>query len=155
MRRVGVERTATVLTDLLDGFLAGDRTTRDRLLLTRHGGDRLARIEVLDHALAEQERGKDEREREEDARDGAHEVDPEVSERASPPAHETANQGNGDGRTSSGGDEVVERKPRHLAEVRHRHFTRVVLPVRVREEADRRVERKVGSDVTERVWVER
>ena len=47
-------------------------------------------------------------------------------------------EGDGDGCAARGRDEVVEGEPRHLAELRHRRLARVVLPVGVGEEADRR-----------------
>ena len=55
---VGVERAAAVLADLLDRLLARDRPTRDGLLLAGHRRHRLGGMEVLDDALAQQERAR-------------------------------------------------------------------------------------------------
>ena len=55
MRGVGVEEAAAVGSDLLDGFLRGDRSLRDRL---RRAFDRLddrVRMEILDDALRAEE----------------------------------------------------------------------------------------------------
>jgi hypothetical protein len=48
----------------------------------------------------------------------------------------------------------VECESRHLREVAHRDFARVVLPVSVCGEADGRVERQIGRDGVEPLWIE-
>ena len=84
VRRVGVVGAAAVLAELLDRLLAGDRTAGDRLRgdlrrLVDGRRDGVA-VEVLHDALAHEHDAEDERDRQQDAHDGAGEVDPEVAE---------------------------------------------------------------------------
>ena len=53
---------------------------------------------------------------------------------------QAADQGDGDRDADRGGDEVLDGEAGHLGEMAHRGLARVVLPVRVGEEAHRRVE---------------
>ena len=70
-------------------------------------------------------------------------------------AHEAACQGNGDGDAGRRGDEVADRQPGHLGQEGHRRLAGVVLPVRVRVEADRGVVREVRRNGTQAGLVER
>ena len=58
------------------------------------------------------------------------------------PAHERDRDGDADGR----GDEVLHGQAGQLGEMAHRRLAGVVLPVRVRDEADRRIEGERGRD---------
>ena len=152
---VGVERTAAVLADLLDRFLARDRTAGDRLGLTRDGRDRAIGVEVLDGALAHEHEGEHDRQREEEPEGGAREVDPEVADGARPAARDAADERDHDRGAGRGRHEVVHREPGHLRELAHRRLADVVLPVRVGEEAHRGVQRERGADVAEVVGIQR
>jgi len=55
-------------------------------------------------------------------------------------AGDTTKQGDGNGCTSTGGDEVLGGKPHHLAEVGEAGLTGIGLPVGIGHEADRSVE---------------
>ena len=68
---------------------------------------------------------------------------------------EAARQGRGDGRASRGGNEVLHRQSRHLAEVRHGAFTAVRLPVGVGHEAHGGVERQVLGHAGKALAVQR
>ncbi len=98
VRRVGVVGAAAVLADLLDRLLAGDGPAGDRLLAALDGGDRPGAVEVLDHALADQEQRADEGEGEQDPGAHAHQVDPEVADGVRPPADEAPDEGEDHGR---------------------------------------------------------
>ena len=60
---------------------------------------------------------------------------------------ESADHGNRNRHPGRGRDEILNRQCRHLHEVAQRGFSAVGLPVGVRQEADRGVERQVGSDI--------
>ena len=121
---VRVVRTAAVLADLLDRLLARDRAAGDRLRLAGDRRDGLRGVEVLDDALAHEHEREDERERQQDPRRRADEVDPEVAERVRAPAHEAADQRDRDRGAGGRRHEVVHREAGHLGEVRHRRLAR-------------------------------
>ena len=74
--------------------------------------------------------------------DAAHQIDPEVAERSGAASREPANEGDGDRDADRGGDEVLHRETSELHRVAQSQFGRVRLPVRVRHERDRGVERE-------------
>ena len=174
MRRVGVEEAAAVGAEHLDRFLRGDRAHRDRLLVGlvvlhhrvalgvldgvalgidlrrlvgRHLQRRhvLVRLEVLDHALA------DEDERDDDRRAAASTYSvmrvrstqklPMVAAvwRAKPRISAID-----DGDAGGGREEVLHGERRASASDSSSSLRRVALPVGVGDEADRGVERGVG-----------
>ena len=100
-------------------------------------------VEVLHDALAHEDEREHDRERERararSIRVRSTQKLPIVSarRRARPRTSATATA-----MPDGGRDEVLDREPRHLREVAHRRLARVVLPVRVRDEARRRVERE-------------
>jgi hypothetical protein len=69
-------------------------------------------------------------------------VDPEIAESRRPRAGEAAHEGHGDGEADGRGDEVLHGEPHELHRVADRHLGGVALPIRVRDEADRGVERE-------------
>ena len=85
-------------------------------------------------------RAADDRDRQQHVEQRPHEVLPEVAEAAAAARGDAADQRDGDADADGGGDEVLHRQPRHLAEVRHRRLAAVVLPVRVGDERRRGVE---------------
>ena len=140
--RVRVVVAAAVRPQLLDRDHRRHGAARDRLVraLERRRGD--VPVEGLRHSLPDQDHREDDRERQQDVDDRAVEVAPEVAEAdTSAAAGDAANDRCDDSQSDAGGDELLHRQPRHLAEVRHRRLAGVVLPVRVRDEARRRVER--------------
>ncbi len=99
-------------------------------------------VERLRHSLRDEDHREDDRERQEDVDDRAVEVAPEVPEPdPATTARDAANNGRDDREPDAGRDELLHGEPGHLAEVRHRRLARVVLPVRVRDEARCRVQR--------------
>ena len=141
---VRVVEAAAVRPELLDRDLRGDRAARDRLLraLERRGGRRA--VERLDDAPG------DEHDREHRSRAAAgcrratgrgrpRSSRASLVERRAKPRMTAASTAI----PSAGRDEVLHREPGHLAQVRHRVLAAVVLPVRVRDEARRRVHRDV------------
>ena len=67
VRRVGVEEATAVGAELLDR-LAGNGATGDHLRAALDGGDLGEAVEVLDHALADQDQGEHEARRQQDPR---------------------------------------------------------------------------------------
>src|SRR5215207_4287259 len=78
---VGVEEAAAVGAELLDDLLAGRGAAGNELRRTVEGVGHREAIEVLDHALADEDEGTDNRDRQQDADDRAGQVDPEVADR--------------------------------------------------------------------------
>ena len=184
VRRVDVEEAAAVRAELLDGDLRRRRTHRDELLRhgrrlrlrlsavvehrvavgVLHRGRRRRRlnerhgavgIEVLDHALRDEDQREHQRQRQEDVERGAHEVDPEVAEVLDLTLAEAADERDERGHARGRGHEVLHREPDHLGQVAHRGFAAVPLPVRVGGEAHGRVERRVGAHGAHALRVER
>ena len=142
VRRVRVHDPAAVRPQLLDRLLARDRAAVDLLRRAFHGLHRRRPAQRLDCPLAREQQRDHEREWQQDAGRRPDEIDPEVADRLSVPAGETADQRDRDRGADGRGGEVLHRQPGHLGEVAHRRLAAVVLPVRVRDEADRRVERE-------------
>ncbi len=140
MRGVGVVEAATVRPELLDDFLARDRSSGHRLVATGDGRDRLDVVEVLDDPTRDQYDRADHTDREQDADDGADEVHPEVAELVGTAAGEAADQRDRHRDADRRAGEVLYREPGHLYEITERRLTRVRLPVGVRDEAGCRVE---------------
>ena len=97
-------------------------------------------MQVLDDALAREHERDGDGERQQQADRAARQVDPEVADRGGAAADEAADERDGDREPDRGRDEVLHGEPGHLGEVAHRQLAAVVLPVRVRDERDRRVE---------------
>ncbi len=140
MGRVGVEEAATVRAQHLDRLLRGDRPLRDELLEPLDASHLGVGVEVLWHALPDEEERKDDADRQQDVEDAARQIHPEVAEvpPAAPrePTDDRDRQHDADG----GGGEVVEGETSHLRQIAHRGLATVVLPVGVRREADGGVE---------------
>ena len=136
-----LKKPAAVGPQLLDDLLRRHRP--ERHLLHRPGqrvGGRWAR-QRLHHAL----RDEDQRargERQQHVQQRAEQVPPEVAQADAAARDEPADHRNGDADANRGGDEVLHRQAGHLAERRHRRLA-VVLPVRIRDERRRGVERDV------------
>ena len=80
MRRVGVEEAAAIGAQHLDGFLRSHRALRDGLLRAFERGRVGVGMQILNHALrAEQQRAND-RERQQDIKRRARQIDPEVAD---------------------------------------------------------------------------
>jgi hypothetical protein len=104
---------------------------------------RRVRVKGLRDALRDEDERDDDRERQQDVDDRPVEVAPEVAQRVRRPARDAAHDRNEDRHADAGRDEVLHGEAGHLRQVGHRGLAAVVLPVRVRHEARRRVERDV------------
>ena len=143
MRRVRVEEAAAVGAQVLDGFLAGHRAAVDGLLGTaQRGDDLIVQVEVLDRAADDQDDGRNNADRHQDAQHRAHQVDPEVTQIAGALAGEAAHQCDRHRHADGGRDEVLHRQPGHLHQMTIGGLTGVGLPVGVGDEADRGVPRQ-------------
>src|SRR5580692_5061014 len=166
---IGVEKPAPIRAEFLDDFLRGHRTLRngllghrihDRLavgtdhwltvrthslhLLRLYQRDFVVRFQVLYNSLRNQEKSPDHTKREKHPKAAANKVHPEISYGFHLPASNAANKGNAQHDAGRRGGKVVIGQPSHLGEITHRGFTRVFLPIRVRGERRRRIEREMS-----------
>ena len=142
VRRVGVEGAAAVRAELLDRLLARERPAGDRLRRRPASVSRLGEaVEALDHALARRARAR----ARSTAAAGSASMPrvrstqklPIVSlrRRVMPRTSATATA-----MPTAAETKFCTARPAHLREVAHRRLAGVVLPVRVRDEADGGVE---------------
>ena len=112
-------------------------------------------LEVLNHALRHEHESEHQADGQEQVIGNAHQVHPEVADRPGRVPRQAPDQRGRDRDPGRGGNEVVEGQPNHLGEIGHRGFPHVALPVGVRRETGRRVERKVGTQRSEPLWIQR
>ena len=115
---------------------------------------RLVLAEVLDHSLGNENKGTDQRQRQEDIQGAPGHIDPEVAEHRGFAPHEAADKDNNYGHAGGGGDEVVHCQSHHLREITGRRFTYVVLPVGIADKAYRRVQRQLPGEGRQLLRVE-
>ncbi|ENN88782.1 hypothetical protein RHSP_23431 [Rhizobium freirei PRF 81] len=143
MSGVGVEETAAIRAEHLDGKLRGNRANGDRLL---HAFER-RRIDIgaerLRHAKIDVYQRQNDADRQQDIERRADHIDPEIADRLARGARECADQRDGDGNAGCRRHEVLHRQAGHLHEVGHRAFAAIVLPIGIGDEAGRRVERQI------------
>ena len=147
VRTVGVEETAAVGAQHLDGFLRGHRPLPDGLRL---GGlfERMRnriRAEVLRHALPDQEQRVKNARRRQNVKHRPSHVDPEIANRRGTGSLDTTDQRHGNHDACRSRPEVVRRQARHLREITHGRLGRVELPICIRGEAGGGVEGKIGA----------
>ena len=94
------------------------------------------------------------RNRQQDVQDRPDHVLPEVAQALAAAPDDPPDQRDRDHDPDPGREEVLNRQPGHLAEVGHRRLAAVVLPVRVRQERRRGVERDVPRGRVEVLRVE-
>ena len=152
---VGVEEAAAVVAELLDRLLRRERPEGDCLLGPFERGDRVRSGQGLRDALRHEDDGGHEGDRQEDVDRRPGQVDPEVADRGRGSTDQPAGQGDRDRHAGSRRGEVLDGEARSLRQVGHRRLTRVVLPVRVRDEADRGIEAQELLDRTQIGLVER
>ncbi len=184
MRRIDVVEAAAVGAELLDRDLRRRGSQRNRLLGRRHLfgdggalfvlqrlpiGARLGRVvghrlderrsrglaERLRDALAHQRQREDDRQRQQDVDGRADEVGPEVADAARLLAREAADQRDEHRHPGRSGDEILHGEPEHLRQVAHRGLAAIALPVRVRGEAHRRIERRIRAHACHVLGIER
>ncbi len=142
VRGVRIEEPAAVRAELLDDLLRGNRSARQVLGVAGERRDLGEAVEVLHHAARDQYDRADDRDREQQPERPSEQVDPEVSDRAGPAAREATHQGDGHRDADRGRHEVLHGQAGELHGIAHRDVGRVRLPVRVRHEGGRRVERQ-------------
>lgn len=154
MGRVGVEEAAAIGPKLLDSLLAGHRPERDglaralkcrRLHPTRQG---------LRHPERDEGQRNDDGQRQENVKGGPGQIDPEVAKQDGPRPRKGPRHGHRQRDAGRRRQEVMDGKPRHLAEMAHRGFARIGLPVGVGEEADRRIEGEIGGHAGQALGIE-
>ena len=148
VRRIGVEKTTAVGTQHLDGFLRRHRAHGQRLrvgpgvfhdgfalrvfkglairavfgLLVGRGferGDGFVAVKVLNHALPDKQHGQHQRQRHQQPRGDARQVDPEVADNAGRFGNKAANQRKHHGNASGRRQKVLHRQRQHLRQVAH------------------------------------
>ena len=159
MRAVGVEESAAVGAEFLDDLLRSHRTLRDGLLgdgvhyrlavgieaglpsaprcwhlLRFHELHLVVGLQVLHHALRNQQQSADDAERQQHPQGGANHINPEVSDGFHLAASDAANECDGQRDADGCRRKVVVGKSGHLGEVAHRRFAGVGLPVGVGSE---------------------
>ncbi len=184
VRGVGVRVTAAVGAKHLDGHLRRHRTLNNRLRVERlvfhhrislgindgfsirivfldgnglrlHQFRRRVRLEILNHALRDEEQREHKADRQQQIISDARQIHPEVADgRGRMPCY-AAHQRGGDGDTGGGGKKVVDGQRDHLREIRHRRFAAVALPVGVRRETDGGVKREMFGQRAEMLRIER
>ena len=172
MGAVGVEKTTPVGAKLLDDLLRCHRALSNRLFAQdgrlrlavgtgRRDGlriddrDLVVRLQILYDALRHEEKGADDRDRQQHPKRSAHHVDPEVPDRLLFTLRNAANERDRDRDADRCRDKVVIGEPSHLGEIAHRRLAAVRLPVRVGGERDRGIERQVRRDRAKPLRVER
>src|SRR2546423_860009 len=156
MCAVGVEESSAVRAPLFDDLLRGDWPLGNALIsdgvdhrlagCIHHGltisvyylyllwFDELhgvVRLQVLRNSLPDQQKRPHYTKRKQYPKRAANEIDPKISDRFLFPAHNAANERNGQHNSDCRRDEVVVCEPRHLGEVAHRCLASVVLPIGV------------------------
>ncbi|KAI1692305.1 hypothetical protein Ddc_23681 [Ditylenchus destructor] len=128
---------------VLDGLAVGAELG-GLVVLGFDGLEGLVAVEVLDHALLDEDDREDEGQRQQQPQGAARHVGPEVADMAGQTRGEAADQREQHGDAGGGRDEVLHRQRQHLRQVAHRRFAAVALPVGVGHEADGSVEGRVG-----------
>ena len=147
MGAVGVEESAAVGAQHLDGFLRGHRPLPDGLRL----GGLLERVrdgvgvQVLRNALPHQQQRVKDAGRRQNVEQRPRHVDPEVADGARTGSLDAADQRDGHHDARRRRPEVVRRQAGHLGEIAHGGFGRVELPVGIGGEAGGGVECQIGS----------
>ena len=166
MRAIGIEEAATIGAEFLDNLLRGHRTLRNGLrgnsvhyrfaggiyrgltvrvhvldLLRLHQLHGVVGLQVLHHALRDQNQRTDNAEGQQHPQARAHHVDPEVADgcicrRAMPRMKAIASA-----MPVRCGSEVVVSQASHLGQVAHRALAGIGLPVGIGGERRRRIKR--------------
>ena len=151
---VSSEEAAAVGAKVLDRFQRGDRADGDVLRSSFECLYRQDRVKRLRHLQRNENQGNDDRSRDKNAGMRLHEVFEEVPDGRALAGH-SANEGDGDREPCRGRREHHHHDHGHLREVRQARLAAVMLQVRVRHEADDRVEAKRLLHVASPVRVKR
>ena len=140
MGAVHVEGTAAVAGHQLDRLPGRHRAAEDRLLSARECRNLLRAIEVVDHPERDQHERHDHRERQQDAHDRPHQIDPEVAEFMDLVLRKSTDQRNADTHANGAAHERLHTKATGQPDMPKRGFTGIVLPTGVRSERNSSVE---------------
>ena len=155
MRGVHVEEAAAVGPEQLDRNLRRNGPGGDELLPALKRGRGNARVEILDHTLPEHDQRPDDAQRQQHVQRDAHEIGPEVAYGrgfvAGDATHDRGAHGDADGC----GNEILIGQGHHLREMAHGGFAAVGLPVRIRQEADRRIQGQIPRKAGEALRIQR
>src|SRR5208337_4698966 len=143
MSGIGIEETASVGSHHLNDFLGSHGTLRNELLAALKRGYLSVGIEVLRHALPDEDKTHDDGYGQQYVQRAAREIDPEIADSVRRAACEAADKRNRKRNAGRRRNEIMDRKPGHLYQIAHCAFRRVGLPVRIGDEADRGVEGEV------------
>ena len=177
---IGVEESAAVGSQHLDGFLGGDRALSDNLtgrrlherlavlaqdrlpvlanflyLLRLNDLDRVIRLEVLNYSLVHQNQRKESAERQQNPESSASHVYPEVAERLLLSAGNASNQRHSQSDSHCGRNKIMIGKARHLREITHGVLTAIELPVGIGGKRRSGVKREVGRNIGKMLGVPR
>ena len=155
MRGVHVEEAAAVGPEQLDRNLRRNGPGGDELLPALKRGRGNARVEILDHTLPEHDQRPDDAQRQQHVQRNAHEIGPEIADGrgfvAGDATHDRGAHGDADGC----GNEILIGQGHHLREMAHGGFAAVGLPVRIRQEADRRIQGQIPRKAGEALRIQR
>ncbi|OPY89650.1 MAG: hypothetical protein A4E72_01029 [Syntrophus sp. PtaU1.Bin208] len=118
------------------------------------GGNGFIGMEILDGSLGDQKKGVDQAERQQEIEIPPDQIDPEISEGLSRLPGDSPHQGRRHGDSGSRRNEIVEDESHHLGKGGEGRLSAVILPVRVRQETSRRVERQRWADGAELLRIE-
>ena len=155
MRGVHIEEAAPVGSEQLDWNLRRDGPGGDELLPALKGGRGNARVEILNHALPKHEQRPDDAQRQQHVQRDAHEIGPEVADGRRFVAGDAAHDRGAHGDADACGNEILIRQGHHLRKMAHGGFPAVGLPVRIRQEADRRIQGQMPRKAGEALRIQR
>ena len=112
-------------------------------------------MKVLYHSLLNEQDRENDRRRQENVQRTAHQIGPEIPERAARLASDSTDECRRDAHANRSGCEIVKRELHHLRQVRHRRLTRIALPVGVRGERRSGLEALAVSDRLQVLWIQR
>ena len=112
-------------------------------------------VEGLHHALLHEHDRNQDRQRQQDVERAARKIGPKIPDAVRLLAHKPTRQRDGDRDAGRSAHEIVHRQTGHLREVTHCRFAGIRLPVRIRHEADRGVEREGEGNVRQVLRIER
>ena len=155
MRGIGVEKTAAIVAQQLDRFLAGDRSDRNGLFpaLQRRYVDRPK--QGLRRPQGQKQHSDNNGQGQQHIERGAGHIDPEIADRFRLLADKSAGEAYRHRHGGGGIEEIVSGEASHLGEMTHRRFAGIGLPIGVGDETDGGVEGEIGGDSGARRGVER
>jgi len=145
MGAVDVEGAATVTRHQLDRFPRGHGAAKNGLTsAASQGRDVLRAMQIVDHPEREQDQCDGDRQRNEDAHHGSHQVDPEVADLLASVLRKSSDQRHSDTHPNCAADERLNAQSGEQPDMPECGFAGVVLPTGVGDERDCGVERQRG-----------